>query len=136
MAQHSDLTGEWWGIYRYPTGGAQPVPMEVKLSEAAGELSGESREPNTFRKDLGPELRAELNGHRDGSAVQFSKRYLGFTQPGGDPVYAGTSDAARTQIRGHWHFRRMPHWGGTFSLRRKPHATATATRRIEEAVDL
>ncbi len=123
---HPDLTGRWLGRYQYDSA-APVVAFEADLEEFAGALTGEIREPNSFRPDQGAELSASLTGSRAGTAVDFVKVYRGFTQ-GDHPHYSGTTNPALTRIEGQWHFLRAPWMRGRFVMMRKPLASAeTAT---------
>ncbi|MEM1272432.1 MAG: hypothetical protein AAGF88_01375 [Pseudomonadota bacterium] len=133
MAEYRDLTGHWVGLYRY-TAPNDPVPVEIEFVDDGGALTGTSREPNTFRPDLGSELSARLAGERVEAWVQFTKTYEGFSQPGGDPNYEGLINAGFTRIAGLWHFPEYPGFGGSFVLHRKPIANASITR--EQSVDI
>jgi hypothetical protein len=129
MAQmYKNLTGRWLGRYDQPA--QQPsVPFEADLVEEAGSLTGETQEPNTFRRELGPTLTAILSGGRTGQTVSFIKDYQGFAQHG--PVYLGEANAALTRIAGHWSFPGLPGLTGRFVMMRKPLAAAKVTKARE-----
>ncbi|MEM9754419.1 MAG: hypothetical protein AAF914_00415 [Pseudomonadota bacterium] len=129
MGGARDLTGDWAGTYRYDRGGA-PVPMDVTLTEAAGVISGTSREPNTFRRDAPDELIADLDGTHTAGIVQWVKRYRDFDQ-GDHPVYEGQVTADLDRIEGRWRFPRNPSWSGPFRLRRLRKAARTRAKARE-----
>ena len=120
------LTGKWLGRYGYAHS-TLVVPFEAVIVDRGGDLSGETSEPNTFRFDLGSVLDAVLAGGRGDGAVNFVKRYNGFS-PDDDPVYAGILNAALTRIEGTWRFPRKPWATGPFTMMRKPSAAARVAR--------
>ena len=120
------LTGKWLGRYGYAHS-TLVVPFEAVIVECGGDLSGETSEPNTFRFDLGSVLDAVLAGGCGDGAVNFIKRYNGFS-PDDDPVYAGMLNPALTRIEGTWQFPRKPWANGPFTMMRKPSAAARAGR--------
>ncbi len=109
------------------------VPFEADLVERGGDLSGTTSEPNTFRFDLGSVLDADLAGGFADGAVNFVKRYNGFS-PDDDPVYAGLLNPTLTRIQGTWRFPRKPWASGPFTMMRKP--SAAARRSIRAATEL
>ena len=132
MTGYTSLTGRWLGRYDY-SGNREGVGFEVDLVDIEGDLSGSIFEPNTFRRDMGSELTAELGGRHASGTVQFVKRYLGFRQ-GNDPAYSGEVNAALTRIAGTWVF---PGRGGSgrFVMSRKPLAAARVERLESVTVD-
>jgi hypothetical protein len=119
-----NLTGRWLGRYEYEYG-QPPVAFEADITDAHGHISGQICEPNSFRPGMGAVLTATLAGACSGDDVQFSKRYVGFTQDG-PLIYNGTANAARSRIEGRWHFADVPFWNGRFVMMRKPRAAARA----------
>ncbi|MEO0918979.1 MAG: hypothetical protein AAFY31_18695 [Pseudomonadota bacterium] len=108
------LSGHWAGRYEYGVG-AEPVPFEAVIAEAAGQLLGDITEPNTFHRNMGAELTATLMGQRTGRNVYFRKTYHGFDQ-GDDPVYEGQLNGALTRIVGTWRFPKSPSLSGRFMM--------------------
>ncbi|MDX8351914.1 hypothetical protein [Cognatiyoonia sp. IB215182] len=108
------ISGHWTGRYEYGLG-AEPVPFEAVIAEAAGQLLGDITEPNTFHRDMGAELTATLMGQRTGHDVYFRKTYDGFDQ-GDDPVYEGQLNSAMTRILGRWRFPKSPALSGRFMM--------------------
>ena len=119
------LTGQWLGRFEYDRGGVAAA-FEAELSETDGVLRGQTTEPNSFRKDMGPELTAQITGSRADDKVSFFKRYIGFDQ-GDLLIYDGTTDAVLTRIEGRWRFNAQPNWGGRFVLLIRP-SRRTAAR--------
>ena len=103
------------------------VPFEAEIVDYSGDLTGLTSEPNTFRFDLGSVLDAVLAGGRGDGAVNFIKRYNGFSHVD-DPVYAGLVNASLTRIEGTWRFPRKPWATGPFTMMRKPSAAARTSR--------
>lgn len=125
------LTGRWPGRYEYPYA-APPVPFEAEIVEDAGMISGAIYEPNTFKRDAGPELLADITGNRAGAQVVFQKRYR--AAPAQEwPIYEGTANNALTRIEGRWIFHHIG-FSGRFVMIRKPMAAAKAKRETEAVV--
>ncbi|MGL5009638.1 MAG: hypothetical protein ACRC6I_07120 [Paracoccaceae bacterium] len=125
------LTGRWLGRYDYPYGAAS-VAFEADVVEDAGVLGGAIFEPNTFRRDAGPELVADIQGSRDGAQVMFHKRYRGAT-PAEWPHYEGVVNGALTRIEGRWVFAATG-FSGRFVMMRKPVASTAVLREAEAVV--
>ena len=117
-----NLTGRWLGRYDQDPP-ASSVAFEADLVEGGFTFTGQTREPNTFRSDMGEMLTASLTGGRSGSEVSFVKVYNGFTQ-GEDPVYEGVVNTKLTRITGYWSFSQYPNASGRFVMMRKPLASA------------
>jgi hypothetical protein len=119
------LTGVWQGVYSYPLSRLPTVAFTATLFEAASSLSGSVSEPNLLY-DPNEMLLFGLNGSRNGSAVHFTKTYLGsgpnYRQA---IVYDGTVNDDGTEIEGRW---TIPgDWSGRFLMTRsgdQPEATA------------
>ena len=135
MPDAPGLSGRWLGRYDYDGMAMEPVSFEAELTESSGSLGGRIFEPNTFRDDRGATLEARIEGHCSGDEVRFVKVYLGFDQ-GGDPVYAGTVDAARKRIEGRWSFAGLPGVSGRFVMMRKPRAAIAREQLAVEGVEI
>jgi hypothetical protein len=118
------LTGHWIGRYDQPSP-SPSVAFEAELVEDAASFTGETSEPNTFRRDMGAELTATLVGGRAGNDVSFVKCYHGFGQ-GSDPVYDGVVNQGLTRIVGQWCFPSWPDVSGRFVMMRRPLAGSKA----------
>ena len=129
------LRGRWLGLYDYDGMAMEPVSFEAELTEVPGSLGGRIFEPNTFRDDRGAALEARIEGHCSGDELRFVKVYLGFDQ-GGDPVYAGTVDAARKRIEGRWSFAGLPGVSGRFVMMRKPRAAIAREQLAVEGIEI
>lgn len=101
-ATKSNLSGFWTGVYDYRDASMDAVPFNAVLTEAAGAVTGEVVEPNTFCSDATPEVFASLDGDREGERVSFVKRYE--DRPGAGHIvrYEGVADAKLETISGTW----------------------------------
>ncbi|KIT16349.1 hypothetical protein [Jannaschia aquimarina] len=133
MAEDEDLTGRWIGRYTYAAGG-DPVPFEAELWQTGTTLEGRVTEPNTFRRDAGPELSAMVLGWSSGGDLGFLKRYPGLPDEE-QPVYEGRLLMGGKRAEGVWHLTGRPDWTGRFSMSRKPRAAAKADRRTAREVE-
>jgi hypothetical protein len=109
-----DLTGFWSGEYRYRLPGERPVPFLAALEEAAGAVTGIITEPNSVG-DTTPELRALVDGVRQGTAVRFAKTYDGESDLAHRVDYAGTLSEDGLTLAGEWSVAGMT---GAFSMTR------------------
>jgi len=123
-----DLSGAWWGQYRYLTGRA--VGFWAILDDSGGAFTGTSSEPNRIG-DTTDLLHAVLRGTREGSAVRFVKAYDGASDAAHAVDYAGTLDRSGERIAGEW---RLSTARGSFEMRRTlPDADEEAVERRETA---
>lgn len=84
--------------------------------EPGGRFTGSVQEPTMLRKDLGPVADAEIEGAREGQALNFIKFYSGNGGMGHVVTYDGTVDANFQRVDGTW---RIPgSWSGTFFMTR------------------
>ena len=130
---HESLTGQWFGRFEYDRGGVAAA-FEAELSEADGAVRGQTIEPNSFRKDMGAELIAQLTGSRVEEQVSFFKRYIGFDQ-GDLLIYDGKANAGLSRIEGRWRFNSQPNWGGRFVMFRRKIAFANQTTKRLEGIE-
>lgn len=123
-----DLTGRWQGIFNYPRANP-PTGFAAALEDVGGRLSGETVEPSLS----GGEVRARLDGRRDGGSVTFSKLYD--DQDGGyDTVaYEGTVAADGLEITGRWTIPGV--WSGTFIMVRETGVEEPAEQEAEAVTD-
>ena len=81
----------------------------------------------------GAELRALIDGRREGSAVTFAKVYEDEAFNSDFVRYEGTIAASGDEINGRWD---VPgHWSGSFIMVRDSGAGETAERRIAETIE-
>ena len=121
-----DVSGEWTGIYSYPSG-LPPISFLAALTEREGWIAGVIEEHS--REGAGPARRlgASIQGRRSGAAVTWLKLYddPGF---GYDAVgYEGAVSADGEEISGRWSI--AGEWSGAFLMVRKSRAAAARERR-------
>lgn len=129
MGASAALTGFWTGVYFYPSAGPAanddmlpPVPFTATLSEAAGLLAGQIREPGSVGLGAG-ERTASVAGTRSGDAVRFDKTYVGAHTV----AYAGVLSSDGREITGTW---TIPgDWSGEFRMQRSEERAARAWSR-------
>ncbi len=117
-----DLSGNWTGVFDYGLGGQDAVPFTARLTDVGGVVWGETLEPNTFARNAGPELRAEVSGSRSGLELHFRKAYHGKPRGGAHPIhYTGHISAGGRRIEGRWRIN-LPDvpFGGPFVMTRIP----------------
>ena len=126
-----DLSGDWIGLYSYPEA-HPPTRFRAHLRDEDGRLGGETIErEETFTG--GAELRALIDGRREGSAVTFAKVYEDEAFNSDLVRYEGTIAASGDEINGRWD---VPgHWSGSFIMVRDSGAGETAERRIAETIE-
>jgi len=125
-----DLTGEWSGIYNYPSL-LPPNSFEASIRDAGGVITGVIRQPGEIIEPPGIHQHAVIEGRREGSRVHWIKiyddlnrappRYEGRVQPGGD------------EIAGEWHH--PGDWSGTFLMVRARKAKAAEVRKVSEEIE-
>lgn len=133
-----DLSGDWTGVFDYGLEGRDAVPFTATLMDVGGVVWGETQEPNTFAKDAGPELMAEVSGTRSGTEVHFRKAYLGNPKGGRDPIhYTGHISAGGKRIEGRWRINvpGIP-FGGPFVMTRIAGIEVTRKVAIEAEVEV
>jgi hypothetical protein len=116
------LTGVWQGIYGYPPGTLPPTSFTATLIEAGSSLSGSVHEQC---RTNGETLLFSVNGSRYGTAVNFTKIYLGKSPYYGTIVYDGAVNDDATEIEGRWSI--PGDWSGRFLMTRsgdQPQAAA------------
>lgn len=121
-----DLTGAWWGRYRYPTGRA--VAFWATITDSDGIFTGATSEANSIgtTTDL---LHADLRGRKDGMSVTFTKAYDGASDAAHAVDYTGTLELSGERITGEW---RLAEARGGFEMHRTlPDADEEAVERRE-----
>ncbi|HEY3639394.1 MAG TPA: hypothetical protein VGK90_14695 [Rhizomicrobium sp.] len=132
MAEWTQLTGVWLGLYSYPRK-LEPVGFTATLIETAGAISGSSHEKPQQGKASGQTIFATLNGHRSGDVVEFVKRYEGGIPHSLAIKYEGTVRDEGAEIEGRWIIPRM--WSGRFlMIRSGPKAEAIVRQKYERAL--
>jgi len=126
-----DLSGDWLGLYNYPQL-YPPTRFRATLRDDGGRISGETVEQEENFSG-GAELRALIDGHREGASVTFAKIYEDEAFNSEFVRYEGEIGAGGDEISGQWV---VPgHWSGTFIMVRSSGAAEAAERRIAETID-
>lgn len=113
MSDRRDVTGVWYGRWTSPNPFIRPNSFIATLAERASRVSGSITE----RDDHGPGIiRARVDGARAGGRIQFTKQYDGSGRLSHAVDYAGTINAAGTEIAGTWRFSR---YSGNFAMTRE-----------------
>ena len=129
MSGQDDLTGEWSGIYNYPSL-YPPNSFEASIRDSGGIITGVIRQPGEFFELAGTMQHAVIEGSREGSTVRFVKMYDDLSRP--TPHYSGTIQPGGDEIEGEWHI--PGNWSGTFMMMRRRKDEAGETRQVSEEV--
>jgi hypothetical protein len=125
-----DLSGEWSGIYNYPSQ-FPPNNFEATIRDSGGIITGVISQPGEFFETVATQ-HAVIEGRRHGSQLSFVKmyddlarvavHYEGAIQPGGD------------EIEGRW---TIPgNWSGTFLMMRGAKASQAEEWRLSEDLEV
>lgn len=129
MSAADDLSGRWLGIFNYP--GGEGVAFTADLTEAAGRLGGTITENDTI--DDGRPLAAAIDGHRGGTAVEFTKFYEDADPDSYDVVaYRGEVTADGSEISGRWDIPGA--WSGSFIMTRPTSVAVAEEAAVGETV--
>jgi hypothetical protein len=124
-----DLSGQWSGIYSYPSL-YPPNTFEATIRDSGGLLIGEISQPGEFFEPPGTIQHAVIEGNREGSTLAFIKIYDDLARP--TPHYQGTIQPGGDEIEGEW---TIPgNWSGTFLMIRGAKASAAIERKVSEKV--
>ena len=115
------VTGVWQGLFSYPRR-VPPVPFGAVLIQTGSHVGGSTTEIGS----KGCELRAILDGHRQGREIGFIKTYEPAAQVRHQVNYQGTLNADATEIEGRWSI--PGNWSGKFLLIRSSGREAAVTR--------
>jgi hypothetical protein len=127
-AEH-DLSGEWSGIYSYPSL-YPPNLFEAVIRDSGGLVTGVISQPGEFFEPTGTVQHAVIEGSREGGTLAFIKIYDDLDRP--TPHYRGTIKPGGDEIEGEW---TIPgNWSGTFLMIRGAKAGAAIERRVSEKV--
>ena len=124
-----DLTGQWSGIYNYPSL-LPPNTFEASIRDAGGVITGVIRQPGEIIEPPGIHQHAVIEGTRAGSVVRWVKMYDDLTRA--TPHYQGTVQPGGDEIEGTWHI--PGDWSGTFLMMRRRKEQARETRKVSEKV--
>lgn len=124
-----DLTGEWSGIYNYPSL-YPPNTFEASIRDAGGVITGVIRQPGEFFEKSGIHQHAVIEGSRACNLVRWVKIYDDLSRA--TPHYRGTVHPDGNEIDGTW---RIPgDWSGTFLMIRRRKEEAKETRTAAETI--
>ena len=125
-----DLTGEWSGIYNYPSL-LPPNTFEASIRDEGGVITGVIRQPGEIIEPPGIHQHAVIEGTRAGSVVRWVKMYDDLTRA--TPHYQGTVQLGGDEIEGTWHI--PGDWSGTFLMVRSRREKAAEERKVGEEID-
>jgi len=127
-AEH-DLSGQWSGIYNYPSL-YPPNSFEATIRDSGGLITGVISQPGEFFEPPGTVQHAVIEGSREGSTLTFIKIYDDLARP--TPHYHGIVQPGGDEIEGEW---TIPgDWSGTFLMIRGAKAGAAIERKVSEKV--
>ena len=127
-AEH-DLSGQWSGIYSYPSL-YPPNMFEAVIRDSGGIITGVISQPGEFFEAPGTIQHAVIEGSRTGSTLAFIKIYDDLDRP--TPHYSGTIQPGGDEIEGEW---TIPgDWSGTFLMIRGAKAGEAIERKVSEKV--
>ena len=114
-AMPHNLSGLWMGSYAYPGGVAPTTPFLARIEDLDGRFSGTTMEPDNVTGGEG--LEADIAGHRQGNAVDFTKTYRTGNSEFFEPIdYVGRLSADGNSVTGVWSLQEM---NGTFEMFRE-----------------
>lgn len=115
-----NISGAWKGIFNYPRA-LPPNQFDAELRDHLGVLTGEAFEDGDGVRNKGQPLHALIEGRREGSDVNFTKRYDDLKRSGTPVHYSGRVSGDGAEISGTWAIPGQ--WSGTFLIiRAKPNA--------------
>ena len=126
-----DLSGRWTGIFNYPAF-QPPNGFEAVLRDVGGAISGTISEQDDDPQGSGGTLHSFIEGHRQGSAVTFTKMYDDLDRMPEPVFYSGAIQPDGNEIDGRWEI--PGHWGGTFLMVRNPGADEAVEEQAGEEV--
>lgn len=113
MSDRRDVTGTWYGRWTSPHPFVAPNSFIATLEEQGSRVSGSITEPDLHGPDI---LRAHVDGARAGGRIEFTKQYDGSGRLSHAVAYAGSINAAGTEVSGMW---RIDRYSGNFSMVRE-----------------
>ena len=126
-AAEYDLSGQWSGIYNYPSL-YPPNTFEATIRDSGGLVTGVISQPGEFFEAAGTVQHAVIEGSRTGSTLAFIKIYDDLARP--TPHYRGTIQPGGDEIEGEW---TIPgDWSGTFLMIRGARAGEAIERKVSE----
>ncbi|WEJ98989.1 MAG: hypothetical protein P0Y59_18895 [Candidatus Sphingomonas phytovorans] len=130
MSGSDSLSGEWDGIFNYPSH-LPPKTFTAVLREEDGALTGETTESSEARLDPSI-LHAWLEGRRSAGSVRFVKSYDASSRAHYVVHYTGTIASDANEITGQWHVPGA--WSGTFIMVRRAAKTESIERKVAETI--
>ena len=120
----TDMSGLWMGSYSYPDDLEPTTFFWARIDEDGVSFTGRTEEYDMTLGSIG----ASVNGSCSGSQVGFTKVYDSTAYSGFDPPvhYQGTISSDSETVTGVWRLQGLT---GSFQMRRKPRAQASAPRR-------
>ena len=129
QAAEHDLSGQWSGIYNYPSL-YPPNTFEATIRDEGGLITGEIVQPGEFFEPPGKVQHAMIEGSREGGSLRFVKFYDDLARP--TPHYHGRIQPGGDEIEGEW---TIPgDWSGTFLMIRGGRAEEAIERKVSEEV--
>ncbi len=138
MAEASgvNLTGAWTGVYFYPVDAQwnpdddmAPTPFKADITDINGHISGTTVEPDLIYGPDNPDIRATLEGHREGLTLVFTKFPDGWQTHTID--YVGDIADDGNSIAGKWIIH--GEWSGVFRMQRGAATSVRAETRVMTA---
>ena len=126
-----DLTGEWSGIYNYPSL-LPPNSFEASIRDSGGIITGVIRQPGEIIEPPGIHQHAVIEGARSGNLVRWIKIYDDLKRS--PPHYEGRIQPGGDEIEGEWHH--PGDWSGTFLMVRRRGAKAAEERKVGEELEV
>lgn len=135
MAEPSgvNLTGAWTGVYFYPVhewnpdDDMPPTPFKADIVDVEGNISGTTVEPDLTYGPGYPDIRAVIEGHREGLSLVFTKfpdgRHTHTIDYVGDIADDGNSISGQWVIHGAWSGVFRMQRGATTSVRSETRET-------------
>ncbi len=130
MSGNDSLSGDWDGIFNYPSQ-LPPKSFTAVLREEGGALTGETTESGEVRPDSSI-LHAWLEGRRSGASVRFVKSYDASSRAHYVVHYTGTIASDANEITGQWNLPGV--WSGTFIMVRRAGKTESVERKVAETI--
>jgi len=128
-AAEYDLSGQWSGIYNYPSL-FPPNTFEATLRDEGGLITGEIVQPGEHFEPPGTVQHAVIEGRSEGGTLRFVKFYDDLARP--TPHYHGRIQPGGDEIEGEW---TIPgDWSGTFLMIRGGRAEEAVERHVSEEV--
>lgn len=124
-----DLSGRWTGIFNYPAL-MPPNGFEAMLSDVGGAIGGTISEQDDDPYGMGETLHSIIEGHRQGSAVTFTKMYDDLDRMPDAVFYSGTIESDGNEISGRWEIPGA--WAGTFLMIRSGGVAEAAEEEASE----